>query len=368
MYEDRTQENILNELLEMIPENTSKYEGTIIYESAAAAAQKMADAYMELEQFHNNMHASSCDYDSLKEKAKERNLFPYEATYAEYKGITNCDMEIGDRFTKGDFIFQITERIGDNTYRFRSETEGTQCNNCYGEFDSLLDYNENYESGELIELLVPARDYEEIEDFRERYFADVQSKEFAGNIAAYVNEISAIEGVGHCKPIPRTINGGQIKCIIISADWDVPSELLVKSVQDQVDPETDINNWGKEFGLPELTTYKGMGYGLAPINHSVLIEGVKGVEINITTKMEFDNGYSFEQLEGSIEETVDKYFSELSEKWKKNSQVIVRRSHIDAELLNIEGILDIHDTRINGDEVIALEIDQIPKRGAVIVE
>ncbi|MGG7153596.1 baseplate J/gp47 family protein, partial [Clostridium neonatale] len=60
------------------------------------------------------------------------------------------------------------------------------------------------------------------------------------------------------------------------------------------------------------------------------------------------------------------YFIELKKTWSDNDNLVVRISQIETRLLNIEGILDIADTKINSiAENLVLGADNIPKRGNV---
>lgn len=51
MYEDMTYENILQGMLNRVPEDIDKREGSVIYDALAPAAYFLADQYFQLENF-----------------------------------------------------------------------------------------------------------------------------------------------------------------------------------------------------------------------------------------------------------------------------------------------------------------------------
>lgn len=367
MYEDRTQQNILQELLEIVPTDANKQEGSLIYASLSAAATKLEEAYMELGIRYENCFEDTCDREHLIRKGRGRGIEPYPATYPVYKGEFNCPMNIGDRFSLDMYNFTIIEKITDLEYRLKCETPGTEANNCFGELEALT-YNKDFEYGRLTELLIPAKDEQSTEDFRKEYYATVASQEFAGNIPAYISKIGKMDGVGYCKPIACKYGAGTVGCVIIDNQYRQPTSELIQDLQNKIDPETDVNNIGKQYGLPEMESYKGKGYGWAPFNHTVIVAGVKNIPINVNMSIQLKEGYAAEKVKPNIEKSIDKYFLDLSESWKDIPNITVRKSYIEAAVLGIDGVLDIISTTINSESTITLNYDEIPIRGEIIIE
>ena len=144
--------------------------------------------------------------------------------------------------------------------------------------------------------------------------------------------------------------GGTVKSYIITSEFKAPSGTLVEMVQNKIDP----------------TQSTGEGDGLAPIGHVVDIQGVREIPIKVSFSITYKEGYSFDVLKESIEQTIDSYFLELAETWASSEHLIVRISQIEARVLLLEGILDISETKINDtSENTTLEIDEIPVRSDV---
>ena len=111
---------------------------------------------------------------------------------------------------------------------------------------------------------------------------------------------------------------------------------------------------------------QGEGLGLAPIGHVVTVEGVTETAVNIETEITYDEGWSWEDIERTANDVIDSYFNELSKSWADNSNIIVRISQIETRLLDIEGVIDIQNTKLNSQtKNITLEENSIPKRGTV---
>lgn len=369
MFENKTQEALLNDLLALVPANTNVNVGSLVYTTLAAMAQKMEVIYADIEEASENTFADTADREHLIRRAAERGMAPTPATTAIYLAYFNCEVEIGDRFGIDDFTLIVTERVeGEvHTFAYKLETEqtGTDANSLLGELDYIEGVNENLETAVTYELIKPAENEQDTEDFRQEYFSNANIASFAGNVQSYIEAVNAIEGVGASKL--EKVNGG-IRIVFVNSAYGVPSEALIKQVQDIIDPSTDVNNWCKEYGLPELEDYSGMGYGMAPIDHSVLCEGPEVVDINVTTKLTLKNGYTYEDIAAEVEATIENYLLKLRSNWRVTANPVVRRSFIDAELIKVEGIEDVTDTLVNGALKVSLDFDQIPALGTVTNE
>lgn len=96
------------------------------------------------------------------------------------------------------------------------------------------------------------------------------------------------------------------------------------------------------------------------------LKGVTETAINIETDITYDEGWSWEDIESTANDVIDGYFKELAQSWADNSNIIVRISRIETRLLDIEGVIDIQNTKLNSQtKNITLEENGIPKRGTV---
>lgn len=350
--ENITYEEILQRMLDRVPDSQDKREGSVIYDALAPAAMEFMAMYLEQKRIMDETYADTASREYLLKRVKERGISPYPATYAILKAEstpTTVDIAVGARFSLNELNYIVTEKIKDGQYKVQCETIGAVGNTYFGDMIPI-DYIEGLETIRLAELLIPGEDEEETEAIRQRYFNSFDSQAFGGNMADYKEKVKAINGVGGVKVYPVWNGGGTVKLTIINSNFEKPSETLIDNVQTIIDP----------------TQNQGQGVGLAPIGHVVTIFGCGETRIDVSTKIVFQEGWTWEDLKPYAEKAVDDYFKLLSSNWENENNVIVRISQIENRFLNLAGVLDVFDTTINGQtQNISIESDNIPIRGAV---
>ena len=406
MFEEYDFDTLLDKMLSNVDDRMDKREGSVIYDAVAPAALELANFYINLDMTLDEVFAESASYYYLIKRASERGLLPKEETNAILLMRvvpSETKISVGDRFNLDELNYTVTSIIDGNagTYQVQCETAGIVGNQQLGVLLPIETENElnDMESATLEEVLIPGEDEEDVETFRERYFASFDNEAFGGNKADYVEKVNNIDGIGGCKPIRAwsggynpskmiptdevktwfesqskdtlgeniynwlstiynaSINklltvGGTVKITIINSEFRKPSATLVQTVQEEIDP----------------TNTTGEGDGVAPIGHVVNVVGVEEIPINVTlSDVEYETGYSFDTLKDAIETTIDNYFFDLRQAWASNDNLIVRTSQIEAQLLLMTGIVDIQGILLNGQEGnIVLDSDSIPIRGDVI--
>lgn len=404
MFEEFDYDTLLDRMLSNVSDDLDKREGSIIYDAVAPAALELANFYIALDMVMDEVFADSASYYYLIKRAAERGIYPKEETHAICKMEVlpvNTPISLGDRFNLGDLNYTVTSVVDTTTgtYQLECETAGIVGNQQLGDLlviETEKDTN-NMQSAKITEILIPGEEEEDVEAFRERYFSSFSSEAFGGNKQDYREKINDMDGVGGSKTIrswekgynPASMipteavqtwfeqqseetvgsevyswlskiynaakeklltTGGTVKSYIITSEFKEPSSTLVEMVQNRIDP----------------TNKAGEGDGLAPIGHVVDIQGVREMPIKVSFSITYKEGYSFDVLKESIEQTIDSYFLELAETWASNEHLIVRISQVEARVLLLEGILDISETKINDtSENITLEIDEIPIRSDV---
>lgn len=345
-----TYEEILQRMLDRVPNNIDKREGSIIYNALAPAAVELAQMYIEAERILNEGFADTASREYLIKRAAERGITPYPATPAIVKGEFNIDVPIGSRFSLDDLNYVVTEKISDGIFKLQCETVGSKANSYLGTLIPI-EYIEGLTTAEVTEILVPGEDEEETEAFRERYFQSFESQAFGGNVADYKQKIKAIPGVGGVKVYPVWNGGGTVKLVILNSEYKKPSSVFINQLQTIIDP---IQNQGE-------------GLGIAPIGHFVTVVGVKETVVNISTTITYQDGYSWNDIKPYVENVIDEYFLELSKEWENEKNLIVRISQIETRILNIAGVIDIYDTKINNaTQNLILDEENIPVRGEII--
>ena len=359
MYENQDENTILTRMLDKVPSDMDKREGSVIYDASMPAAIEFMLLYATVDYFINNTFGDTAEREFLIRRAKERGLTPYSASFATVKGeCTPADISVsvGTRFSYDDVNYAITENLGGGQYLLKCETAGTIGNKPAGKLVPI-DYVQGLETAYLIEVTIPGEDEEDTEDFRTRYLNSFNNQSYGGNIFDYKDKVNAIEGVGGVKVYPVWDGGGTVKIVFCTSEFKPPTSEFIAQVQTYLDPEQN----------------HGEGIGIAPIGHTVTVEGAKNANIKIDLNVTFDNG-SFEDYQTQIGKVIDDYFLELNSKWEdtqkvtvdvyENKGIIVRISQIESRILDIEGVTDITGTKLNSlEENLQLGADELAVRG-----
>jgi uncharacterized phage protein gp47/JayE len=351
MYENMTYEVILQRMLDRVPDTMNKREGSIIFDALAPAAVELQLMYIELDIILRETFADTASREYLIRRAAERGLKPEPATKAILQGEftpTSIDV-LNKRFNLGALNYVVTELISAGTYKVQCETEGIIGNQ---NLDDIIpiDYIEGLETAKLTAVLIPGEDEEETEKFRTRYFDSFETKSYGGNVYDYLNKTNSITGVGSTKVTPIWNGGGTVKLTILNSEFDKASSTLIETVQNIIDPTQD-----------------GRGIGIAPIGHVVTVDTVEEIEVNISTSITFEEGYSFSGKQQEIIDVISAYLHEIRQDWSNQTNSVVRIAQIESRIMGITGIIDITNTKINGAASnLILSKYQIPVMGGVV--
>lgn len=354
-----TFEELMKQKLKKVATNQDKRQSSIIYNAMAGNSAETIQMYTDLKFIEDRTYGDTAIGEDLDRRAAERGIVRYSNTKSILKGIftKNNDgvhipfnVPIGSRFSGEDLNYIVDEKISDGEFKMICETAGEAGNRYFGRL-TPIDYIHELATAQLVEILIPGEDTETDEHLRERYFESFGSQAFGGNIADYKKKTNSIAGVGSTKVYPVWNGGGTVKLVILDSTYNSPSNELIDKVQTIIDPE--VNH--------------GEGYGLAPIGHVVTVLGARSVDINISTRLTFQGSTTWESIKENVRQAIEEYFEELRQKWDKWDNIIIRISHIEMRILNITGILDIENTKINGStENMELSDDEIPILNEVV--
>ena len=351
MFENVTYEIILKRMLNKIKNSMDKREGSVIFDSLAPAAIEFQNLYLQGDVILNETFADTASRPYLIERCKERGVLVKTATPAIRQGKFNMDVPIGSRYSLNKLNYVAIEKISDCVFKMQCETAGSVGNLESGTLIPI-DYLEGLQTATLTDVLIPGEDDEDTETLRQRYFDSFKSQSFGGNVSYYKESVNSLDGVGGVKVKRAWNGGGTVKLVIIDSEYNKPSDVLIGTVQEAVDP----------------LEHQGDGLGIAPIDHIVTVVGCGETTVNVQTKLSFQTNWDWEDVKPYVEKTIDDYFKELSAMWETsdNDGLIVRISQIETRLLDLEGIIDISDTTLNGDtQNLTIDVDNIPVRGSV---
>lgn len=352
MYEDITFEDILDRMLDRVPDIMDKREGSIIYDAIAPAAIELQLMYIELDVILKETFGDTASREFLIRRAKERGLTPYPATKAILK-VTytpkNIDIPANSRFSLNEMNYTVLEKIGDGELKVECESYGLIGNQYIGNLIPV-EYVEGLETAQITEVLIPGEDEEETESFRKRYFDSFNSKAYGGNIDDYLKKTNSLPGVGSTKVTPVWQGGGTVKLTILDAEFNKASSELVKTVQNIIDPHQDAK-----------------GKGVAPIGHIVTVSTATEKKVDVSTSITFDEKNSFKNLKTTIEKKIKDYLLEIRKTWAGQETSIIRIAQLESKIMNVPGVIDISNTKINGNKSnLILDKYEIPIMGELI--
>ena len=346
---------IMERCLARVPDTLDKREGSIIYDALAPAAAELASAYMFLSAEIDRAFIDTAAGADLENKAKERGIERIPASNAVRLGVftdpSGSPMEIplGSRFSGDNYNFAATGRTAAGQYALTAEEPGSGPN-AYTGILFPIDQIENLGSATLTELLIPGEDAETDEALRARFYASIDSQAFGGNILDYKQKVEPMQGVGMVKVFPVWNGGGTVKLVLVDSEGGVPSSTLISAVQQAVDPQDQ----------------SGSGYGIAPIGHKVTVAAAREKQVDISLKIAPAAGLTVSQLKPELQAALESYLHTLTAGWAEEKQLVVRVSRIESCVLDLDGVLDVSDTKLcNNAENLTLAEDEIPVLGVL---
>lgn len=352
--EEYEYEAILQRMLDRVPDDIDKRPGSIIYDSLAPAAAEFAQMYIDLSAGDDLYNVDTATGEYLTEGAAEWGVNRKQATFAVRKGTfldsngVGIDVAIGSRFFIEDLNYVVKERVSLGVYKVTAETAGVVGNAPFG---SMLpvEYINDLATATLSDILVPGEDEETDDQLRERFFIEINEQPFGGNVADYRQMIRALDGVGAVRITPVWQGGGSVKATIMATGHVPPSVALIDLLQEQVDP----------------VPFGGQGIGLAPIGHTVTLNGVDWITINITTTLTLADT-TIGQVQQDIEDVINSYLLSLRSTWEEDAPLVIRVAPLESRILTVSGVVDVSGTQLNGSTAnITLTVDQVPEKGTV---
>lgn len=354
MFENKSYEDIMDEMLDKIDPSIDTRQGSVIYDAIAPVAAELEQVYSDIGLIEDECFADTASYYYLIKRAAERGIFVEQGKPAIIKAkITPSDKEIqpGTVFNIGELNYETTENLGDGYYSLTCVETGKAGNDISEDVIPIEDV-EGLESIAVEEIMAYGTDDEDEESLRERYFDSFTEAAFGGNKAEYREKADQFDTVGACKVIPVWNGGGTVKLVILGADFGAAKQETVQHIQEAFDPLMD-----------------GMGVGIAPIGHRVTVESAGTQSVDIACSLIFQNGYTWDDIRERILAAINEYFLYLRKAWEDTENIVVRAGQIENILLNLDGITDVTEIKLNNDTAnVIIDTYKIPEVGEVVGE
>ena len=371
-FQNKDYDYFLRKMLDAVPDNIDKREGSIIYDALAPAALVMGQQSLDMANVIKETYIKTASGEFLDYRAIEHGTSRYPATQTEAKAKVLNDkkepldnVQIGDKFASiGDSpIFYVVTKINsDLTIELTAETAGSSANSYIGQVLPVTP-NDLLSWAEITEITAPARDVESDDHLRARLLSSQSWIAYGGNVADYLDMTSKIDEVGAAQIYPTWNGGGTVKVVILNNDLMPASASLVQKVKNTLDPEDK----------------QAEGYGLAPIDHSVTVTAPEKLIVNIDISVKLDDTKVTRYVKDSITKAVEGYFQSLREDWADINQKLGRgyqetiyRSKILSQVMLTEGVVNAKLPSLNGkdadiDLIFNNEKSQLPVVGTVTI-
>lgn len=327
----KTFESIMADMMSRLPSDLDTREGSLIYTALAPMAAQLAELYFYVGNLLDTTMPDTARGDDLTRVCAAMGVNRMPATAAVRRGIFVSNgaaaiVPLGTRWQGGNHVFMVQEMLEPGAYAMHCQQAG-QIGNVY--FGQLLpiDHVADISSATLTDVLIPGFSGETDDALRARYYATVNAQPFGGNIAQYEQELRKIHGVGGVRVFPTPNGqGGKVQCVICDASMRPATPTLVAQVQEVVHP------------LPA-----GTGLGLAPIGHDVTISTVVEAPVSVRATVLLAPGGTLAAAEAQARDKIAAYLASIS-----FVQSVVRSSWVESLLLNLDAVLDVQNTTLNG--------------------
>ena len=359
MYEDKTAQRVLEDMLKRVSDELDKREGSIIYDALAPVAWEIAKVYSELDNVLKETFVDTASLPNLIKRAYERGIEYMDSrktlVAAQIEIANGDELQGNERFVvKGDentAFYYTNSKSEDGEYILECEKSGAFGNNYEG-YSLIFDGRGiTVISAKITRIVEPGRNAETADELRNRYYESLYAAAFGGNIADYKEKAMNIPGVGGVQVRRVTDSDETVRLLVLNTNYKIPDDLIITAVQNYFDPKE-----------------KGDGSGMAPIDHKVKASAPQEQIINIKTTVELTDNTEIEDVTKSIENAINEYFVSLAKQWADTGTATLRISKIESAVASVEGVIDVYDTSVNNNtENIIFNGDAVPVGGEITI-
>ncbi|MBB6730061.1 baseplate J/gp47 family protein [Cohnella zeiphila] len=346
---DQTEENIRARMLDRIPADVDKSEGSFVWDAIAPSAYELFNSAVWAQEVLRRGFASTTFGGYLDLRCEEHGLTRRPAVTA--AGTVRLNGVPGTKIPAGTLFATAADPVtGSSSIEFATSKEAAldEQGTAEVDIDAVVAGSAGNVAAGAITLIVSAlsgvrsvtneaattggTETEDDESLLARYSAKVKSPGTSGNKADYIQWALSVPGVGGVQVAPLWDGPGTVKVTLLDEDKQAASSKIVSDVQELIAPSNG-------------------GEGLAPIGAIVTVAASTEVPIHISAKLTLATGTTMDTVKAVIEEGVQAYLQQLA-----FSDPLVRYTRISAILLDIPPIIDYKDLLVNGLQNVNIEM------------
>ena len=352
----KTYEELLASMLERVPLDVDKREGSVLFTALAPAAAELAQAWLELQTRFDLCFVHSSVGEHLDALTRQFGVIRHPAVCAKWKiTVTGAQASVGMRFGCRGLIYNVVEITPGGEIRAQCETPGA-AGNAGGELIPV-EYLDGMTAAYLNQLLVAGKDAESDLALKARFTREVAHSPFGGNIADYQSKACAIDGVGGALVVPPGLSQdvGTVKLYLVNEAFLPVDSPKAAAVQAAFCPGGSQN-----------------GLGLAPIGHKVLAYPATSKSVSLTAAVLLEQGLTLSGIKPALTDAVSDYLLGLRGQFGiEPPGLTVRISRLQSAMLDVPGVLDVQTITISGllaQQNLKLGDTQVPVMGTLTLE
>lgn len=311
-----TYEELLAAMLERVPSNVDKREGSVIYDALAPCAYFLAQQNFQLENYIDLVFPDTAVGSYLDRAVAAYGVSPRkEAACAVRKMETSGAVTLGSRWGIQELVYVVDEKIEEGVYRVICETAGEIGNQYSGAMQPVTNGISGI-SAELTDLITPGTDEETDEALRARFYTKVQLPATSGNAYHYKKWALEVAGVEDAKIFPLDHGPGTVTILIVGEDKKV---------------NTALENTVAEY----IETVR-------PIGASVTVDSPEKTAVHVSADILPDGSREKDTITEDFKEKLADYLKGLV-----FTDYRVSFAKVGSILLSIPGVKDYDDLRLN---------------------
>lgn len=328
-----TYEGLLQTMLDMVPNNVDKREGSIIYDALAPCAYFLAQQSFKLDNFVDLVFSDTAIGEYLDKAVAPFGIIRKTATAAVRRMTATGTVALQTRWGISNLVYVVTDELAPNIYEVTCETVGDIGNQYSGEMQPIS--NVVGVTAVLEDIITAGTDEETDEAMRERLYLKVRLPATSGNIYHYQQWAMSVPGTGAAKVFPLDDGPGTVTVLVVNDDKEV-SENLPVTVAEHIET-------------------------VRPIGATVTVSSPEALTVDVTANVLLDGSKTVEQVKSAFTAALDAFL-------KSTIFTIYRVSYakLGSLLLDTPGVEDFDAFQLNaGIGNIAVGEKQIPVIGTI---
>ena len=331
-----TYEDILQAMLDKVPSDVDKREGSIIYDALAPCAFFIAQQNFQLDNFVDLVFPDTAIGEYLDKAVAPFGLTRKPAIAAIRKMKTSDAVAIGSRWGINNLVYVTMEELAAGTeYKVECESTGEVGNQYSGAMKPIS--NVTGVTAELAGIIEAGTNEETDNALRERLYQKVRLPATSGNAYHYKLWALEVPGVGDAKVFPLDGGPGTVTVLVVDSD-----KLVDKTLE------------------PTVAAYVET---VRPIGASVTIDSPAVKAIDITAKVLLDGSRLLSDVLTDFKARLSNYLKSLV-----FFDYRVSYAKVGSILLSISGVLDYDSLTLNSTSGnVLVGAKEIPVMGIVVL-